>query len=344
MLKQLTRAAVITCTWLVAGSVMAQESGPFSFHEGLKIVRAYTSDYGPDAEELNVISAVSDESFVVNYTDTRGITANRQVLSGDRENSRTYVIGFAPNMPAVVPGTTTLGISSVALEELRTTGETSVALIYDTSMTPIAGTLTIAERGITMPVYVDTQVLEIPAMRVTATFRDGNRTGVGEFYFLDNKRQPIAIYYQIQFSWEESPRTIRTVQVIAGNSQQAAMQQTLETLREVDVYGIHFDFDKATLQAESDSLIADIATTLQLNPTWTILIKGHTDAIGDDGYNQGLSEGRAAAVRQELIDRHGVDPARIQSLGRGEADPIASNDDLHGRALNRRVELVRTDR
>ena len=326
------------------GNSWAQEQGPFTYHDGLKIVRAYTSVYGPDAEELNVIANLSAESFTIAYTDTRGISANRQVVAGDRATAHTYVLGFAADMPSMLPGTTSLGISTQALEELRATGQTSLALMYDTSLATIPGTLTVVERGITMPLYVNTQVLEVPAMRATGTFQDGSRSGTGEFYFLDNRHQPVTIYYQIKFSWEERPRTIRTVQVIAGSSQQAAMQQTLETMREVDLYGIHFDFDKATLQRESDSLITDIAATLRLNPTWTILIKGHTDSIGDEAYNQGLSERRAAAVRQELIDRHGIDPSRLQSLGRGEADPVASNDDLQGRALNRRVELVRTDR
>ena len=115
-------------------------------------------------------------------------------------------------------------------------------------------------------------------------------------------------------------------------------------LFKLDLYGIHFDFDKATLHRQTAELVKDIGEMLRDNPTWTLSIEGHTDSIGDAGYNQGLSERRAAAVITALVNRHGVDPARLQSVGRGETSPKATNDTLQGRAINRRVELVRTDR
>jgi outer membrane protein OmpA-like peptidoglycan-associated protein len=83
--------------------------------------------------------------------------------------------------------------------------------------------------------------------------------------------------------------------------------------------------------------------TLKNNPLWTLQVVGHTDSIGDPGYNQRLSEARAQAVVLALGKR-GIDPARLSYQGMGASNPIGDNRTLQGRALNRRVELVRTDR
>ena len=89
-------------------------------------------------------------------------------------------------------------------------------------------------------------------------------------------------------------------------------------------------------------LIKDIALTLTHNPTWTLQINGHTDSIGDEAYNQKLSAARAKAVAAALIKR-GIAGQRLQTAGLGPTQPKGDNSTLQGRALNRRVELVRTD-
>ena len=122
------------------------------------------------------------------------------------------------------------------------------------------------------------------------------------------------------------------------------MEQTLRTIRKMDIYGIHFDFDKATLRPEASRLIADIGETLKLNPTWTLAIIGHTDAIGEAEYNQQLSLARAKSVVASLVNVHGIAPNRLSAVGAGESQPKAPDDTLQGRAENRRVELSRTDR
>ena len=90
-------------------------------------------------------------------------------------------------------------------------------------------------------------------------------------------------------------------------------------------------------------MIKDIALTLTHNPTWTLQINGHTDLIGDQAYNQKLSAARAKAVAAALIKR-GIAGQRLQTAGLGPTQPKGDNSTLQGRALNRRVELVRTDR
>ena len=120
------------------------------------------------------------------------------------------------------------------------------------------------------------------------------------------------------------------------------MEQALATKHHYDLYGIHFDFDKAVIQPDSYALLDDIATELKNFPKWRLSITGHTDSTGDAAYNEELSMNRANAIKQALADR-GIDAARLETLGMGEKQPIASNDMPEGQALNRRVELVRLD-
>ena len=121
-----------------------------------------------------------------------------------------------------------------------------------------------------------------------------------------------------------------------------AMEQALATKHHYDLYGIHFDFDKAAIQPDSNALLDDIATTLKHFPKWRVRITGHTDSTGDAAYNEELSMNRANAIKHALVER-GIDAVRLETLGAGEKQPVGSSDTPEGQALNRRVELVRLD-
>jgi len=82
-----------------------------------------------------------------------------------------------------------------------------------------------------------------------------------------------------------------------------------------------------------------VANNLQAYPNSRIKILGHTDNTGSASYNEALSQRRADAVVNILID-NGVQPVRLQALGRGEDDPIENNLTAEGRAQNRRVEII----
>ena len=119
-----------------------------------------------------------------------------------------------------------------------------------------------------------------------------------------------------------------------------AMEQALKTKQHFDLYGLHFDSDKAVIQPELKALLDDIATALKNFPDWHLGIIGHTDSAGDQEHNLHLSLDRALAIEAALVDR-GVDPQRLVTAGLGEGRPIASNASPDGRALNRRVELIK---
>ena len=109
----------------------------------------------------------------------------------------------------------------------------------------------------------------------------------------------------------------------------------------VKIENLFFATNKTYILPQSEQAMADLAEFLLLNPSVTIHITGHTDAVGSDEANQILSEGRANAVRADLIKR-GVAPERMTAEGKGEREFVADNDTEEGRQLNRRVEFVIT--
>ena len=106
---------------------------------------------------------------------------------------------------------------------------------------------------------------------------------------------------------------------------------------EVDV---QFESNSSVITSAYDTEIGVVAQTLENNPDARAVVEGHTDSIGEAKYNLWLSGRRAEAVRQLLIDQHGVNPSQIKAVGRGEESPVADNHTADGRRLNRRVELI----
>ena len=101
---------------------------------------------------------------------------------------------------------------------------------------------------------------------------------------------------------------------------------------------VKFDFDKAVVKPESYQDIQSLADFMKQYPQTTTTVEGHTDAVGSDAYNQQLSERRANAVREVLVNEYGVESERVGAVGYGEARPVADNASNEGRAINRRVE------
>lgn len=106
---------------------------------------------------------------------------------------------------------------------------------------------------------------------------------------------------------------------------------------------IFFEYKKAIIKNVSYGLLDEVALVLRDNPRIRVRIEGHTDDRGSDVFNLGLSQQRADAVREFLISR-GIEAARMEAKGFGETMSIASNRTEPGRAQNRRVEFVITER
>ncbi|NNF07132.1 MAG: OmpA family protein [Candidatus Eisenbacteria bacterium] len=103
--------------------------------------------------------------------------------------------------------------------------------------------------------------------------------------------------------------------------------------------GLLFAVDKAELSAEARANLVKMAGVLKKYEKTDVLLEGHTDNTGSDDYNMGLSERRAEAVAR-FLSANGVNGNRFTVVGYGESQPIASNEDSSGRAMNRRVEVA----
>jgi len=108
----------------------------------------------------------------------------------------------------------------------------------------------------------------------------------------------------------------------------------------IRLYGLTFRSGSAVITPEHFILLTKVMRALREFPNKKILIAGHTDSQGNDAYNLNLSENRAAAVRAYLEANMGLPPDQFESIGYGESRPIASNDTMEGRELNRRIEII----
>jgi outer membrane protein OmpA-like peptidoglycan-associated protein len=131
--------------------------------------------------------------------------------------------------------------------------------------------------------------------------------------------------------------------VLRGQLRQQLNQvlETRETARGliVNLSDVLFDTGSATLKPGAREKLARVSGILLSHPELKVQVEGHTDSVGDDDYNQRLSENRADAVRSYLVVQ-GIASSAVTTKGFGKSQPIASNDTTAGRQQNRRVELV----
>jgi outer membrane protein OmpA-like peptidoglycan-associated protein len=119
----------------------------------------------------------------------------------------------------------------------------------------------------------------------------------------------------------------------------AVVERVGEGLQVTFESGLLFPYDSDVLTAAAQQNLATFASSLDKYPNTNIVIVGHTDSNGSDAYNLTLSERRANAAVNYLVSR-GVDRSRLRGAGRGETEPVASNDSDAGRQQNRRVEMA----
>lgn len=117
-------------------------------------------------------------------------------------------------------------------------------------------------------------------------------------------------------------------------------QEEFEKNGRAPVYGISFDPGKATLTADSEKTLEELAEWLKKNPAVGIKIEGHTDNSGSKEMNMTISQARAAAVQAWLV-AHGIPKQRLGAQGFGDTHPLGANDSDEGRARNRRIELAK---
>jgi outer membrane protein OmpA-like peptidoglycan-associated protein len=135
----------------------------------------------------------------------------------------------------------------------------------------------------------------------------------------------------------------------AANSQQQAaeLQRQIEVLQArptdrglvLTLGDVLFETGRSGLKMGATGNLNKLVAFLNEYPDRTALIEGYTDSVGTEDYNQGLSERRADSVKSYLVGE-GIGTTRLSASGRGERDPVASNDSASGRQQNRRVEVI----
>jgi len=137
---------------------------------------------------------------------------------------------------------------------------------------------------------------------------------------------------------DERPIYIGNIRIAEGGKD---LYDDLAENGRVSTHGILFAVDSDHIRPESTPTLEEIGEMLQEHPDLRIAIEGHTDSTGDEDHNLELSQSRAFAVRDFLIESYAIEPDRLAAAGFGESRPVDENDTPEGRQNNRRVELVK---
>ncbi len=133
-----------------------------------------------------------------------------------------------------------------------------------------------------------------------------------------------------------------TITAVGEGGSRAASTPVTVAAKVIDRLTLHvnFDFNKADIRNADIAELQKAVAFVKKYPGYKISVEGHTDSIGSEKYNQGLSERRAAAVKEYLLKQGVSDGARIKTRGYGKSKPIADNSTEKGRFQNRRVEIL----
>lgn len=337
-----SRSLAITIVLVAAAAVssQAQQGLPIPLREGLTIVTAINHPKEGDYETLKTVTRADSREVSIRANAMRTVVV-RTVSREDLESGRhyQYYFGNNANTPERFPGSTAVGLSSTILAELKDKGESAftiqdVGLVRDVRNLglKLSGSLKRVESSsVPFKVIVNNVPVELSAIHAKGTF--GSQEA--EFWILDDRENPLSL------NWNIGERKLQVIRLAFPAPAADRIEKALREEGRTVVYGIYFDFGSDRIKEESEPVLKEIADVMVKNPTWRLSVEGHTDSIGDDEANLLLSQRRAAAVRKVLGDRYTIAPARLEPTGFGKTRPKGTNETLEGRALNRRVELVR---
>jgi OmpA family len=344
---------LIALSLVVSRGAVAQNAPRVPMVKGLTIVTAVHSPRG-DYESLKQVFEVNDSGVRISYSGrTPGIddpkerfTVTRRVRSVDLRQARRYKISFSPLDEEIAPGTTAIGISARVLGELTTGGSVPFWVIdeaWSGSLTDLADALTSGSDykgtlvrlepkpvGVSLILAGKPEIL--PAIHARGRFGEPGREHIGEFWFLNDSSNPLAL----KFAFGSGTLQVVRIDVPVPHR----IEQALTAGDTAVAYGLYFEFASAELRPESQPVLEEIADVMQRHADWKLRVAGHTDSIGGAVSNLELSRRRAESVRAAL-GKLGVSPSRLEATGYGASVPKESNTTLEGRARNRRVELTR---
>lgn len=314
---------------------------------GTTIVTAYSIPQG-DTESIKQVILHDTRGLQFHYSSKipggRDLSVDHLIPEEDAKSAKGYRTTFT-GTPAW-PGFTELGVSSEILSALKSQKHVDgrLGLLSGCCSTDVSYEIIDAE-DVPVRVVVNDREVNLPAVHARGLFGPGPIGSVsrerGEFWFLDNLDAPITLKFVIRE--DDRQDELNVVKIIVPVQQKQHIAAALQEEHRAIIEGLYFDFDKASIRPESGVVLASVAEVLRENPSWKVMVEGHTDNICTDAYNMKLSVSRAAAVRQALVSQYHLSATRLTTAGYGASRPKAGNDTLEGRAFNRRVELVRTD-
>ena len=372
-------AALACCIPLEASAVAAPQNIPLC--PGLTVVTAISQPEGDyesiktvEGMDNSIVrlkySMEQPPENVGGGSRIRKLNTSRMVRIADLVNAKSYEQIFGTNVPVEIPGTTAIGASKAVLTALKTKGEAELtmfeippALTGSSSKIPAdpkqhpsvfdyveVYKLRRAEAtSVKVPILVNGTKTDLPAIH--ATGRSDFYGYQAEFFFLDDENNPLALKWRLGIgsaTGEKAGGDRNTLQVLkiayacsGSAAKQSLLERALADTGHADVYDIYFSFNSDELREESEPTLQEIGDILRRHPDWKLRIAGHTDGIGGDAPNLDLSKRRAAAVKNALVARFGVNTTRLTTTGYGRSRPVDTNDSPEGRAHNRRVELTR---
>jgi outer membrane protein OmpA-like peptidoglycan-associated protein len=355
------------CVGLSVVTAISQKDGDY---ESIKTIEAVTNQ---EVRLKYSSERMFKDEFIDEEPKLKQTVVHRTMRTEDLANSNSYEQQFDEQLPELIPGTTAIGTSASVLNKLKKDGEAEIGFFIAFSAPPsldpndtfyifrnqMMGTIARLESTpVMLPVIVNNQRVQLPAIHAIGDFV-GDKT---EFFFLDDPANPIALKWRYgidSMSADDAKkagkatRDIDDLQVIKinytcadaslpnGKPATGALEDSLAKTGKADVYNIYFTFNSDKIRDESEPSLKEIADVLQKHPDWRLAVGGHTDSVGTTAYNLDLSKRRAAAVKDALVKRYKIDPARLTTNGYGASQPKDTNDTLEGRARNRRVELIK---
>ncbi len=323
----------------------AAASASVPLKPGLALIALWITQQGNkdrrDIETIESIQSIDEKSVTILQGRTAPPASShvRVVCIADLLNSHLYETVWDDELPPILPGATKLIVSQSAFQDWKAgrasdytlqeslhaePGRYRVTLSQPGKLTPAAG------GDVQYPIIVNGEPKTLPAIHLTGTLGDRNF----DFAILDDAANPLMLNMT-------NAKGYHVTYVKINYPVEQKIEKDLEKGR-AEIYGIYFDFDSDKLRAESAPVLKEISDALHDHPDWKIRIEGHTDNQGGDDYNLRLSQRRAESVKQALVSPpYGIAAERMTSQGFGASRPKATNDTIEGRALNRRVELVR---
>jgi len=187
------------------------------------------------------------------------------------------------------------------------------------------------------PLKAAIQLYDLNNDKLISEFQSNPQTG--RYYSILTEGKKYALYVESEGYLFES----RTFDYTGGNFEDPIVQDfELKPIRKgvkTVLNNIYFDFDSYKLKSSSRTELDKVANFIQSHPKLNIEIAGHTDNVGEKTYNQKLSEDRARAVYEYLVDL-GVDPDQLIYKGYGQSDPMVPNDSEEAQSKNRRIEFI----